>query len=125
MPAHPPPTGTSVLPDPRSERARWLKTLSQLESQLADAAHAAVAAHGAADGDADGATPLPEWAAPGDLGPLPADLVDRAERLNAAQRATLERLVAARRSTGQHLSALQSVPPVQQADRSVYLDVTG
>ncbi len=73
---------------------------------------------------ANGADPSSDWVAPANLGPLPADLIDRATRLLSAQRERMAALDSSRRSAGRHLAAVRSIatPPT---DQSVYLDVTG
>jgi hypothetical protein len=69
-------------------------------------------------------TPGASFAPPSDAGPIPTELVERAEHILEAQHATIERVEAARRTTGRHLAAMRSVPP-HRGDRAVYLDISG
>lgn len=65
------------------------------------------------------------WTPPVGLGTLPAELVERATRILAAQRAAIARVDDERRDTGRHLAALRTVPSTTDAAASVYLDVAG
>ncbi len=92
--------------------------LDALEADLREAAEV-----GAAGPAADVAPP--GWAPPAGLGPLPAEHVEHARRILAAQQNTLGQLDEARASVTKHLAALESVPAARDNGRSIYLDVTG
>lgn len=64
------------------------------------------------------------WSAPQGLGPIPAELVQRARHVEAAQRAAVVRLEEAKAITARHLAAVQSVPEGRTSGRAVFLDVT-
>lgn len=65
------------------------------------------------------------WAEPADLGPLPARLADRADRILRAQHQALIALEHAKEDVAKHLAALDAVPSVRPSLQSVYLDVEG
>jgi len=96
----------------RSEetRAAWLAALAEMES-VAGAA-----------GDKSWAPS--QWSPDPDLGPLPADLADRAREVQAKQKSAIARVLEARRAVAKHLAALKSVPPAKDTDRAVYLDAS-
>jgi hypothetical protein len=98
------------LADSRDNRAAWLEALEVLEAYVFEA--------DVVDAKND------DWVAPAALGPLPADLIDRATRLLAAQRERMAAIDTSRRSVGRHLSAVRSIATPADTDRSVYLDVT-
>lgn len=102
--------------------AAWLTVLAELELSLDDANRAATAFEQA---DAAGHAPASAWRPPATIGPIPAHLEERARDLVVCQQKLVRELDAARRLAGQHLAALRTVPPARDADRSVYLDVTG
>jgi hypothetical protein len=79
----------------------------------------------AAGSATDGAETPAVWRAPEGLGPLPADLEERARGIAARQRRAIESVQDARLTVSRHLAALRTVPAPRQTDRSVYLDVTG
>jgi hypothetical protein len=64
------------------------------------------------------------WTPPQGLGPIPADLVQIARNVEAAQKAAVVRLEEAKRTTARHLAAVQSVPEGRTSGRAVFLDVT-
>lgn len=64
------------------------------------------------------------WTPPANLGPIPEELVERARDVEAAQRAAVEHLEAAKATTARHLAAVQSVPEGRTSGRAVFLDVT-
>lgn len=84
---------------------------------------------GVAEAAAAAGTPseltAPGWTPPQGLGPLPEELVDRAQRIQAAQCKALRQLEEARASAARHLAALDAVPGSREHGHSVYLDVTG
>lgn len=105
-----------MSPDTNAVRTGWLDVLDRLEAELAAGAVTFARA----------SNPIGvEWIAPAHLGPMPLDLTDRAARILAAQRLSIQRLRELQRVTGQHLEAIHSIPSAQRTDQSVYLDVTG
>ncbi|MBB5640811.1 hypothetical protein [Cryobacterium roopkundense] len=106
--------------------AAWLRVLNELEQSL-DTANWALAANSTSTSPADaaGLAPASTWRPPATIGPIPAQLEGRARDLLVCQQKLVRELDAARRTAGQHLAALRTVPPVRELDRSVYLDVTG
>lgn len=83
-----------------------------------------VAAAAAAAGTPSDLSTL-DWTPQQGLGPLPEELVERAQRIQAAQRKALHQLEEARASAARHLAALDAVPGSREHGHSVYLDVTG
>lgn len=71
------------------------------------------------------AEPREPWCEPQDLGPLPARLAERADRILRAQRQALTALTLAKDDAAKHLAALDAIPSVRPALQSVYLDVEG
>jgi hypothetical protein len=115
----------AALPEPASSPAvaAWTEVLERLEDDL----RAALAA-GKASEDASAASPShrsSRWTPPAGLGPLPAELRDRAERLAEAQRHTAHYLRDQRDTTARHLAAVRSVPPAEADRPSVYFDLLG
>lgn len=107
------------MPDPKqSTSGAWSVLLDDMEAGLR-AAEAAAAA-----GTPSDRTVL-DWTPPQGLGPLPEELVDRAQRIQAAQHNALRQLEEARASAARHLAALDAVPGSREHGHSVYLDVTG
>jgi hypothetical protein len=109
------------------DHAAWVAVLDDLERGLAMAAHPA---GGSFPGNAENpeeasTTTLEPWSPPAGLGPLPADLADRAERLLRAQLDAGSLLQEARGRVARHLVAVRSVDPARPARDSVYLDVLG
>lgn len=102
------------MPEPRAEQAQaWAGALDELEARLAGLA---VPREG---------SPVAGWRPPGIDGPIPAELVDRARALLAAQERAADDLRAALADTSRHLTALKSIPSRIPRSTSVYLDVTG
>lgn len=108
------------MPSGQSDRAGWLRLLAELEAELSVAARTDPLAV-----EDDGRTPASGWSAPEQLGPLPADLADRARLLLDAEREVIRELADLQRRTGRHLAAVRSVPAAARTEQSVYLDVTG
>ncbi|ROQ37337.1 hypothetical protein EDF46_2793 [Frondihabitans sp. PhB188] len=98
---------------PRSEETRqaWLDALAEMEA--------------VAGASGDSAYAPSAWTPQADLGPLPADLVERAREVQDAQKSAIQRVLEARRTVVKHLAALKSVPAARDSDRAVYLDATG
>ncbi len=72
-----------------------------------------------------GPVPLPgRVVLPTNPGPIPAELLERAQLILEAQQQAIERVEVARRTTGRHLAAMRSVMP-HRDDRAVYLDISG
>jgi hypothetical protein len=109
------------------DHAAWVAVLDDLERGLAMAAHPAGGSFAGSTEDPEDAsrTPLVPWSPPVGLGPLPADLADRAERLLRAQLDAGSLLQEARGRVARHLVAVRSVDPARPARDSVYLDVLG
>ena len=116
---------------PRTDRthAAWLAALDELEAVAGRDPQAVAAGAGAGTiGAASGASvgmPHGTWTPPAGLGPLPAELADRAAAVAGAQRGALARLDAARRAVLAHLGAVRSVESSHEPERPVYLDATG
>jgi len=65
------------------------------------------------------------WALPSDIGPLPIELRERAERVLDAQNRGVAGLEGRQRTVARHLAALRTVPASTDGGSSPYLDVTG
>lgn len=59
------------------------------------------------------------------MGPMPEELLERAQDVLVNQRKIVGELERAKRVTLQHLSAVRAVPPARNPGTSVYLDVAG
>ncbi|MFF1572686.1 hypothetical protein ACFVWR_08070 [Leifsonia sp. NPDC058292] len=70
------------------------------------------------------ADPLP-WHPPSALGPIPAELVERATRLLEAQQHTIRYLEDVRRTTAKHLAAVRSTAQADANAHPVYFDLMG
>ncbi|HYI32767.1 MAG TPA: hypothetical protein VEX88_04825 [Glaciibacter sp.] len=90
-------------------REAWLRALADFEASLGAAASGE---------DAD-------WVEPGDLGPIPVDLEQRARDLVSGQSEMIAELRRARHVAATHLAALRTVPASNGAGASVYLDTSG
>ena len=121
---------------PRTDRthAAWVAALEELEQLAAEpvgvegaggAAGAAGAGAGAGAGAAGAGSARPLWQPPRDLGPLPADLAERAAAVVDVQRGALARLEAAKAAVLRHLGVVRTVEASHQPERPVYLDATG
>jgi hypothetical protein len=75
-------------------------------------------------GEAAAERPI-NWVVPGNLGPIPSDLHERALALVAGQREMISELRLRQRTTAAHLTALRAVPATGSAGASVYLDTSG
>jgi hypothetical protein len=95
------------LPDTTLER--WSALLDELERDLADA--------GVREG-----TP---WRPPAGLGPIPEQLIERAQVLAAAQRDEITELEDEQRSIRRHLAALRTLPQHRNETGPLYLDASG
>jgi len=105
----------------------WTAVLNSLESEIDDAVA----------GDLDDIDPddaaltrrtdaLGGWTPPADLGPIPAELVERALRINGRQQDAAAQLTGELRTLRQHRSVLGSVQTATAPEeKSVYLDVIG
>jgi hypothetical protein len=96
--------------EPVRNLARWLAVLDELETELA-------AVH-------DGGRTAAAWTAPKDLGPIPAELVDRAARLAAAQQEAIAALQAAVQANRRQSAFLDAVPKATGPAAAAYLDVS-
>lgn len=101
------------MPDAHEVQA-WADALGDLEARLAG-----LAGH---DMDPSART---AWQPPRTRGPIPAELVDRARSLLAAQERVADELRAAIADTARHLTAVKSIPSRIPRGTSVYLDVVG
>jgi len=103
---------------PRTDRthAAWLAALDELE---------AIAGRDPQVGAERADGPQAAWTPPSGLGPLPAELAERAAAVAGAQRTALARLDAARKAVLAHLGAVRSVESAREPERPVYLDATG
>ena len=117
---------------PRTDRthAAWVAALEELEQLAAEPVGVGVGgtggAGGAAGAGAAGAVSArPLWQPPRDLGPLPADLAERAAAVVEVQRGALARLEAAKAAVLRHLGVVRTVEASHQPERPVYLDATG
>jgi hypothetical protein len=111
---------------PRTDRthAAWLAALDELEAVAGRDPQAAADVAGASGvSGVSGVTGV--WTPPAGLGPLPADLADRAAAVASVQRGALARLDAARKAVLAHLGAVRSVESSREPERPVYLDATG
>ena len=108
---------------PRTDRthAAWLAALDELEAVAGRDPQLSV--DGAGAGAGAGASAV--WTPPAGLGPLPAELADRAAAVAGAQRGALARLDDARKAVLAHLGAVRSVESSHEPERQVYLDATG
>ncbi|RKO21560.1 hypothetical protein D7Z96_15820 [Pseudarthrobacter phenanthrenivorans] len=95
--------------------SRWDSVLDTLEVHLSSAQ----------EPNQSAAAAVEPWSEPQDLGPLPARLAGRADRILRAQRQALIALEQAKEDTVKHLAALSAIPSVRPAQQSVYLDVEG
>jgi hypothetical protein len=95
------------LPDATLER--WSALLDELERDLGNA--------GAREG-----TP---WRPPADLGPLPVELLGRAQELAAAQHHAIAALEEEQSTTRRHLAALRALPQHRNETGPLYLDASG
>ena len=68
---------------------------------------------------------VPEWKNPQDVGPIPENLVDRADRTLRTQLDAIRRLQDLQRETASHLTVLRSIPSAVRTGQPVYLDVAG
>lgn len=65
------------------------------------------------------------WQAPRDPGPIPPELVKRAQRLLDAQHESEQILLRDRQTAARHLEALDSIPDGRKPGRPQILDVQG
>jgi len=99
------------------ELQRWSDVLTSLESHLEVALRQAA--------DATPVTALHPWEIPGGLGPMPAELVERASLLLTEQAKAIVKFRQFRLLTAQHLSAVRDIMGPHQLDTSYYLDIAG
>lgn len=88
----------------------WADALARMEQEL----HGALAK----------VDPVP-WRPPIGLGPIPAELQERAARLLEAQLHTIRYLEDVRQTTAKHLAAVKSVPRAEAGPHPVYFDLIG
>lgn len=110
---------------PTAQAIAWAGVLDELEYRLGLAA-ADAATHSDRDTVAGAAIDAPgPWTPPTGIGPIPAELVARAQELLAGQRELGAELEAGKNEIARHLAAIRSVPAMRAPSASVYLDVTG
>ncbi len=93
----------------------WDEVLGRLVADLDDAERRL---------DAQLAPAVERWTPPGDLGPLPERLLERAVAVLSRQGDLTARFEEARTTAGRHLAALDAIPARRQG-AALYLDVTG
>lgn len=94
----------------REDPLSWADALDRMESEL----HGALAA----------VDPVP-WRPPIGLGPIPAELQERAARILEAQMHTMRYLEDVRQTTARHLAAVRAVPRSEVGPHPVYFDLIG
>ncbi|WP_349903472.1 hypothetical protein [Parafrigoribacterium humi] len=113
-----------MLPEQRRDSSTWAKILDAMEDQLERSSARSLkesmsGAHVAPARETSGSFVLPA-----NPGPIPAELVERAQVILEAQEQAIERVEAARRTTARHLATTRSMSP-RRGDRAVYLDISG
>lgn len=108
-----------MSPEQRRDSSTWVGILEAMEDELERGI--ALVRRGQHE---EALAPAAAFAPPVDAGPIPAELVERAQHILEAQHVAIERVDVARRTTGRHLAAMRSVPP-HRGERSVYLDISG
>ena len=107
-----------MSPEQRRDSSTWLGILEAMEAELDRGS--ALVLRGQHD---DALAPEIDYALPANAGPIPAELIERAQHVLEAQHEAIERVEVARRTTGRHLAAMRAVPP-HRGERSVYLDTS-
>jgi hypothetical protein len=97
-------------PGPEAAVGPWADALERMERELRGALARV--------------EPVP-WRPPVGLGPIPAELHERAARLLEAQLHTIRHLEDVRQTTAKHLAAVKAVPRAEQGPRPVYFDLLG
>jgi hypothetical protein len=92
-----------VSPEPAAWTAAWNAALDELE-RYADAPALGV-----------------DWEPPAGLGPMPIELLPRAQRVAQAQQRAVRRLTDERRLAAAHLEAVDAAAPAPV--RAIYLDL--
>lgn len=64
------------------------------------------------------------WTPPDDLGPLPAELEERARDILERQRAAMTEIESSRAAIAEQLAAVRTLPTSLEQRESVYLDTT-
>ena len=95
------------MPDATLER--WTALLDELEQDLGRTG----------DPTADA------WRPPTGLGPIPAELISRAQKLAAAQQDAMVAIREEQSSTRRHLAALRALPQHRNETGPLYLDASG
>lgn len=101
--------------------ARWEQALADLELEVEHAEELLRVAHLPTPHDVAARA---AWRSPGDLGPLPAALLDRARALHARQLEVAQRLAEQAAVSRRHLAATDAVR-ARPAAAPVYLDLEG
>lgn len=95
------------------------------ESLIVDLEATAQAARFALATRSEESSSVAKWRPPVDLGPIPAQLIERARAVLDSQFEVMRRIETARDAAGAHITALRTARQSRPSDRSVYLDVTG
>lgn len=124
--------------DPILDTAGWENALDRMESDLAAALtlpaqdfparedagfHEQAAAH--EDGALHEGAARAGWQPPSGLGPIPAELRERARRLALAQQEAIHELQTTATSHRKHAAFIDTIPTAGRSSRAVYLDTTG
>lgn len=105
--------------NPIIDTAGWQSALDRMEADLA-----AVLNQSAAGQAREDAGPS-SWEPPSDLGPIPAELRERARRLALAQQDAIHELQITATSHRKHAAFIDTIPTAGRSARAVYLDTMG
>jgi hypothetical protein len=113
-----------VSPEQQRDSSTWIGILEAMEDELERSSARSLkegmsGAHAAPARETSDTLVLPT-----NPGPIPEELVERAQVILEAQEQAIERVEAARRTTARHLATTRSMSP-QRGDRAVYLDISG
>jgi hypothetical protein len=106
------------LPDSTANWDNWESVLNAMEASIA-------ASKSAVPEPSDEHFGSPVWVMPSYLGPMPAELRSRANRILGNQQESIRTLEERKKVAGKHLAVLASVPPARPGGTAAYLDVTG
>jgi hypothetical protein len=115
------------MDEQQEAREAWVRVLEELEAELVGV----LVSTGSTTGVSTGSTTeagltdgKAEWAAPGDIGPIPAELQARAREILGGQRELIAELERTKHATAAQLAALRRMPATRPSGASVYLDVS-
>jgi len=113
-----------VSAEQRRDSSTWVGILEAMEDELERSSARSLkesmsGAHAAPTRETGG-----DFVLPANPGPIPEELVERAQVILEAQQQAIERVEAARRTTARHLATTRSISP-QRGNRAVYLDISG